>query len=276
VTIAVARHAPRPPRRPPSPTAVVPTWPSTLWLVRHGESAANVARLVAMAADAAEVDLPMRDVDVPLSARGERQADALGHWFSTQPAESRPTVVMASPYVRARSTAERIIAAGGTAHGAAFAPDELLLDERLREKELGLFFRLTRRGVQERYPDQWALRAQLGRFYYRPPAGESWCDVILRLRGAVDSLALRYPGERVMVVCHQVVILCFRYLLERMSEEQILDVARRHDVANCSVTSYRYDRTSHAHGGLVLDRFNFTVPLREEGAPVTAEPTRGE
>src|SRR3982750_1874924 len=149
----------------------MPSWPSILLLVRHGESAANVARQLAMDDDALEVALPTRDVDVPLSARGERQADALGHWFASQPPEARPTVVLASPYVRARATAERIVAAGGTARGAAFAPaeapppvwlaspyvrarataerivaaggtargaafapDELLLDERLREK----------------------------------------------------------------------------------------------------------------------------------------------
>lgn len=239
--------------------------------MRHGESAANVARYAALAADAAEVDLPMRDVDVPLSARGERQADALGHWFSTQRAEERPTIVLASPYVRARETARRIVAAGALATDNG-VPARLVLDERLREKELGIFFRLTRRGVEERHPDQWALRAQLGRFYYRPPGGESWADVVLRLRGALDTIALHYPGERVLVVCHQVVILCFRYLLEGMTEEEILAVVREHDLANCSVTSYRFDESAGRHGALVLDRFNFTVPLDEEGVAVTVEP----
>ena len=252
--------------------------PSLLHLVRHGESAANVARYAALAADAAEVDLPLRDVDVPLSARGERQADALGHWFSTRPDAERPTVVIASPYVRARETARRMVAAGAMARGNGAEP-RVVLDERLREKELGIFFRLTRRGVQERHPEQWALRAQLGRFYYRPPAGESWADVILRLRSALDTIALRYPGERVLVVCHQVVILCFRYLLEEMTEEEIIAVVREHDVANCSLTTYRRDadgaRQGAWHRALVLDRFNFTVPLAEEGVAVTTEPDAG-
>ena len=54
-------------------------WPQTLWIVRHGQSAGNVAR------DAAELGglahrstSPTRDVDVPLSPLGEQQADALG------------------------------------------------------------------------------------------------------------------------------------------------------------------------------------------------------
>jgi len=175
--------------------------------------------------------------------------------------------VIASPYLRAVRTAERIAAAGGTARGEPFAPGELLFDERLREKELGLFYRLTRAGIEARHPEQWALRLQLGRFYFRPPGGESWCDVALRLRAAIDDLCHEHAGERVLVVCHQVVVLCARYVLERMTEREIVQVAREHDVANCSVTSYR-----GTPGGLRLDRFNFTVPASAGGAPVTAEP----
>ena len=241
--------------------------PAQLWLVRHGESLANVVRTDALDTDAHELDLAHRDVDVPLSARGERQASALGRWFAEQPAAARPTVVIASPYLRAVRTAERVAAAGGTARGEPFAPGELLFDERLREKELGLFYRLTRAGIEARHPEHWALRLQLGRFWFRPPGGESWADVALRLRAALHDIGREHAGERVLVVCHQVVVLCARYVLERMSESEIVHVARTHDVANCSVTSYR-----GGPQGLRLDRFNFTAPLEVEGAPVTAEP----
>ena len=56
-------------------------WPDRLWLVRHGESAGNVARDAAEAAGHPVIDIPTRDADVPLSALGERQARALGDWF---------------------------------------------------------------------------------------------------------------------------------------------------------------------------------------------------
>jgi 2,3-bisphosphoglycerate-dependent phosphoglycerate mutase len=233
---------------------------SRLWFVRHGESLANVVRTQSLATDALEVDLVHRDVDVPLSARGERQAAALGRWFADLPAAERPEVVIASPYLRAARTAELIVAAGGT-------PAEIQFDERVREKELGLFYRLTRAGIEARHPDQWALRVQVGRFWYRPPGGESWADVALRLRSAFDAIAREHAGRRVLVVCHQVVVLCARYVLERMSEREIVHVARTHDVANCSVTSYRA-----VDGRLTLDLFNHTVPLEVEGETVTAEP----
>jgi len=125
---------------------------------RHGESAANVARDAAFAAALPEIALEVRDVDVPLSARGQRQAIALGRWYAARPEAERPTVVVASPYVRARRTAELIIEAGGTARGTAFGAHDLLLDERWREKELGFFHSLMRKGVAERYPEQDALR----------------------------------------------------------------------------------------------------------------------
>ena len=51
--------------------------PSVLWIVRHGESAGNVARDRAMAAGAQRIDMVGRDVDVPLSERGEGQAERL-------------------------------------------------------------------------------------------------------------------------------------------------------------------------------------------------------
>lgn len=53
-------------------------WPDALWVVRHGESAGNVARDAAHAAGSHTIDMNLRDADVPLSALGERQADALG------------------------------------------------------------------------------------------------------------------------------------------------------------------------------------------------------
>src|SRR5215212_4391670 len=79
-------------------------WPSVIWTVRHGESAGNVARDAADAAGMPTVDIDVRDVDVPLSPLGERQSQALGRWFAAMPAHERPSIVLTSPYLRARQT----------------------------------------------------------------------------------------------------------------------------------------------------------------------------
>lgn len=243
-------------------------WPQVLWVVRHGESAGNVARDAADAAGLPVIDLAIRDVDVPLSPLGGRQAAALGRWFAAMPDDERPTVLLTSPYLRARRTAEIVRDAG------ALAPDAagMVVDERLREKEFGVLDRLTRVGIQERHPEQAEFRRLLGKFYHRPPGGESWCDVILRLRSALDTVSLHYAGERVLIVCHQVIVLCLRYLVECMTEDEILAIDRATDVANCAVTSYEFDPSLGKHGKLDLRLFNFVAPLEQEGAPVTAEP----
>jgi len=240
-------------------------WPDVIWIVRHGESAGNVARDAAEAAGHPVIDLAVRDVDVPLSPLGERQAVALGRWFAQMPDDEKPSVVLTSPYVRARTTTELVLSEAGV----DLAEVSLTVDERLREKEFGVLDRLTKHGIMMKYPEQAEIRSVLGKFYHRAPGGESWCDVILRLRNLVDTITREHRRERVLIVAHSVVVLCFRYLLERMTEEQILAVDRDKDVANCSVTSYRFDPDLGRHGKLALSCFNFVAPLEDAGAPVT-------
>jgi probable phosphoglycerate mutase len=244
-------------------------WPDVLWVVRHGESAGNVARDAAYAAGLPSIDIAGRDVDVPLSPVGETQAMALGRWFAARPEAERPCVVLTSPYQRARHTASIIELAGGVSR-----PCQLTADERLREKEFGILDRLTRIGIEQRFPEQAEMRARLGKFYHRPPGGESWCDVILRLRSVLDTISLHHsgPGKRVLVVAHQVIVLCFRYLLEELDEAQILAIDRDGEVANCGVTEYLLDSNATPDPVLKLHEYNFVAPLEEAGAPVTSKP----
>jgi broad specificity phosphatase PhoE len=241
------------------------TWPAQLWLVRHGESAGNVARDLAEQSGAVSIEISGRDVDVPLSALGERQSKAVGAWFAHLPPSERPTVVLTSPYARARQTSQLIVQAAKLSANAI-----QVADERLREKEFGSLNRLTRAGIAARFPHEAELRATLGKFYYRAPGGESWCDVILRLRSVLDHIQLRHAGERVLVVTHQVVILCFRYLLENLDEERLLEIDRAGDVANCAITSFRAS-TSNGRESLALAAYNFVAPLEDAGETITKE-----
>lgn len=252
----------------PMTTATTQKWPQRLWIVRHGKSAGNVARDHAESAGLDMIDIETRDVDVPLSPLGELQAHALGQWFGRLPPQARPTIVMTSPYARARQTAQAILQEltrdGATVNHVA--------DERLREKEFGILDRLTRQGIQSRYPELGAQRREIGKFYFRPPGGESWCDVILRLRSFLDTLIREYRGENVLIVAHQVIVNCFRYLLDRLDEEQILALDRAQDVPNCSVNSWEFDPAIGRQGKLAPRLVNFVVPREEGGAEVTTEP----
>jgi broad specificity phosphatase PhoE len=234
---------------------MVQRWPTTLWIVRHGESAGNVASRETVAGDH-RFRFDMRDADVPLSARGEAQAGALGRWFSDGGTAIKPDIILTSPYQRARETAQRIQVDG--------VP--VLIDERLREKEMGILDGLTPEGVAALHPEQARQRALIGKFYHRPPGGENWCDVIQRLRGVIDRISLHHAGQNVLVVAHEVVVFCMRYIVENMDEAGILAVDAQGDVANCAVTEYRFDAGTDA---LILTRFNDTEPVEAQGAAVT-------
>jgi broad specificity phosphatase PhoE len=204
---------------------------------------------------------------VPLSQLGGEQATALGRWFAGAHEDGRPEVLLASPYVRAIQTAELFRAAGGCEPA-----EPICLDERLREKEFGILDGLTTGGVAAEEPRQAALRGLLGKFYHRPPGGESWVDVIFRLRALMDTVSLHYAGRRVMIVAHQVVVLCLRYVIENLTEAEILAIDAAGDVANCAITEYRFDPTAGKSGNLVLARYNVTAPMEHQGTAVTAEP----
>ena len=207
-------------------------------------------------------------MDVPLSDLGGEQARALGRWFGDMPDDARPNVVLCSPYVRAKETARLVVKSAGLDDDAL----TFVVDERLREKEFGILDRLTKHGIIAKHPELAEQRGHVGKFYFRPPGGESWCDVILRLRSVIDTITREYCRERVLIVAHQVTVSCFRYLFERLDERQILDFDRTGDIPNCSVTSYEFDPTRGKHGKLVPKLQSFVAPLLEAGAPITAEP----
>lgn len=180
-------------------------WPDRLWLVRAGQSSGNVARGAAEAGRLPLIDIQTRDADTPLSEVGQEQSAALGHWFARMAPERRPEHILVSPYVRARQTARAIAVALKLPTQAP----TMLVDERLREKEFGILDRYTVHGIRSRFPELDELRRRVGKFYFRPPGGESWCDVILRLRGMTDMTTREYAGRRVLVVAHQVIVSCF-------------------------------------------------------------------
>jgi broad specificity phosphatase PhoE len=241
--------------------------PTALWLVRHGESMGNLADAQAHADGSGRLDLDVRDPDVPLSPTGESQADALGRWIAGLDADHQPTTVLSSPFARAAATAQRAVAGSGRKLTIRY-------DERLRERDFGAFDGMTRDGIRDDFPDEARRRDLLGKFYYRPPGGESWADVALRVRSLLATEALRHDGERLLCVSHQAVIMVFRYVLEELSEPELLEIDRHEQIANTSVT--RYELSDDGHFQLV--GFNGVDHLHTDGdahraadAPVTEE-----
>ena len=234
--------------------------PAEIVLVRHGQSLGNVADHAAMAAKAHRLDLPATDELIDLSDEGRRQAEALGRHLAGLPEEGRPTVVVSSPYRRAVATAEHAVGVLGV---------DVLLDERLRERELGIFDGVTWYGIKADHPEESDRRDRVGKFYYRPPGGESWADVILRIRSLLVELQARYPGERVWLFSHEAVILAFRYVLEGLDAAGVVALQKAEPIANCSMTRYRDD----GGGALrLVARDDVSALVGSGDAHVTREP----
>ena len=233
--------------------------PTELVLVRHGESRGNVADRAAREAGALRLDLDLRDADMPLSDLGTRQAEALGRHLAAFAADARPTSVFSSPYERAAATARVAAAAAGLG-------DAVELDERLRERELGAFDGMTGAGIRRLHPEEAGRRRWLGKFYYRPPGGESWADVVQRVRQFLLNLTVDpSTSDRIWVFTHQAVILAFRVAMEQSTEQEILEVDRSQPIPNCSITRYRSDE-----GRWRLETFADIEPLQGL-APTTEE-----
>jgi 2,3-bisphosphoglycerate-dependent phosphoglycerate mutase len=224
-----------------------------LILIRHGQSAANVAFPKADAEGLLESGLTVRDTDVPLTDLGVRQAEAIGHWLAGLPAGRIPQVVITSPYLRARET-WRIAAEVSGLDLPTPATDDRLVDRLLGDLEM-----LTRAAIAARFPgeeDRW--RAE-GHYHYRPPGGESFEDIAERLRAFLTDVSRDHAGERVVVVAHDAVVLMMRFVIEGLSWDAIAAVEDEGRVLNASIT--RFDGSS---GRLVLDRYNSIEHLPPE------------
>jgi broad specificity phosphatase PhoE len=232
--------------------------PSALLWVRHAESQGNVADTEAQRAGAARLQLSHRDPDMPLSDLGREQAAALGKAWRDRGA-GPPALVLSSPYERALSTAKLAISEAGW-------QVEVRRDERLRERDLGVLDGYTKSGIEQSFPEEAERRAWIGKFYYRPPGGESWADVAGRVRAVLtDLLAAQIPGN-VVLVSHEAVVMLARYVLEDLTEEQVLDLDAQTRMANTAVTEY-----ARRNGAWLHTSGPDTGHLDRSAAPVTAE-----
>jgi len=235
-----------------------------LVVIRHGESLGNAAAAEAYASDAEVIEVGARDADVELSATGVEQAQALGRGLKTLLADDAPTLVWSSPYVRAQQTAQLSLAGAGVGL-------PVLVDERLRDRELGVLDLLTWKGVENRFPLEAERRRWLGKFYHRPPGGESWADVVLRVRSFLVDLGSVADGTRAVVFCHDALVLTFRYVCEGLTESQVLNIGTETPIKNVSITHLGRDEV----GRWQVRLFNDVSHLEESAAPVTEHSGEG-
>jgi broad specificity phosphatase PhoE len=149
---------------------------TTLILVRHGETDWNRSGRWQGHADA------------PLNDRGREQARAL----ADELAGEHVAAVYASDLSRARETAEIVAARLGR---------PVDVDPRLREVHVGGWSGLTTAEIEARFPDD-VVRWFDGDPSHSFDGGETYAAMGARVVAALEEIAARHPGDRVLVVLH--------------------------------------------------------------------------
>ena len=167
-----------------------------LYVVRHGETVWNVDHRV------------QGQTDVPLTDNGREQAKELRELVS----DLNIDVVISSPLIRARETAEIIV-------------DKKLpvnTDDRIIERDWGF---------NEGEVDCWD--------FYLNTKGlehEKVQDLMKRVSEFLEDIKVRYPDKNVLVVAHSAILRAIHYLLSGIPEDGDLT---RIDIPNLRIIEYK-------------------------------------
>ena len=123
-----------------------------------------------------------------LSAVGRGQIQALGEWMKNVSFD----YIYSSDSLRARQTAESI---------TQYSLDTLQFDQRIREKNLGVFEGLTSIEAREQHPGIYRL-FKTGGANYVIDEGESTQQVLDRALEFIEEIRLKHPEQRVVMVTH--------------------------------------------------------------------------
>ncbi|MCK9926800.1 histidine phosphatase family protein [Frankia sp. Mgl5] len=237
-------------------------------IVRHGQSTANVAFAAAEAAGRTESGITGRDIDVPLAPLGRAEAAALGRGLAARPPiVNRPEVVVCSPYRRALQTWE---IAATTADAAGLRLPAPAVDDRLGDRLMGRLELLTSTAIAERFPAEAERSRAAGMFAYRPPGGESFGDIAVRLTALLEDLDRRHSGRRMFLVAHDAVVLMTRYVIENLSFDDLAATVAEGPVVNAAITRFVHDGDR-----LTLAEYNTATHLSDLARPHGDPPRQG-
>jgi len=182
-----------------------------LIIVRHGQTRWNLK------------GIRQGHLDSELTAEGVAQAKALGQRL----ARERFTALYSSDLGRAVETARLIAAVTG---------HEIVTNERLRERHLGIFQGFSGDEIKEKFPEEYRLHRTVGP-YYVVPGGESTLQQVERNVAYLKNLCEKHAGETIVAVTHGGVVSgLFRHALSIP-----LDAPRRFEFVNAGINLFIYE-----------------------------------
>ncbi len=148
---------------------------TNVWLVRHGQIILPSEKIY------------VGQTELPLSPVGQRQMLDLRNFFASKSI----CTVISSSLGRCYESAKLL------------CPDNIpiILDKNLREINLGTWDGQSIAKIKSTYPAEYAERgANLQSF--RPPHGESFNDLAIRVYTALDDYLSQYAGQNIVLVAH--------------------------------------------------------------------------
>lgn len=199
---------------------------TTIYLVRHGETEANVTNTL------------QGQSDVPLNAKGVEQARLVGRRLRSKPFD----VIWSSDLSRAAVTAREIA-----------GERTITYTPLLREWDLGDWVGLTWSEIAEKYPKE-AGEFKAGTLDAVIPGGETRRQFHDRAKKILDTLTETFPGKTVLCVSHGGVLRAMFSVLFQPQNARI----RTDNTCLCCL------RHSHADGSWVLVTWNDIAHLDGE------------
>ncbi|KFI07364.1 histidine phosphatase family protein [Massilia sp. BSC265] len=190
--------------------------PTTILLIRHGETAWNAEKRL------------QGHLDIALNAEGERQAALLGAALAAE----RIDHIVSSDLQRARQTADAIARARGAQIGT-----QVDIEPALRERCYGGFEGLLYSEIAARFPLEFAAWQARDVDGVLPPGanrGESFREFYERVTGAIAEHAAAHPGKTIALVAHGGVLECAYRAALGLS----LETPRDFKVLNASVNRF--------------------------------------
>jgi NAD+ kinase len=212
--------------------------PIDLVLVRHGQAEGNMAKRLSERGDHTAFTEAFRkrhSASFRLTDKGRSQAKVTGDWIRREFCEGIGKYgfdrCVTSEYLRAMETAALL-----------GLPDaKWFCDFYLTERDWGELDVCPENEREEKFGDE-LRRREVEPFFWRPPNGESFADLCLRVDRVLQTLHRECDDKRVLIVCHGEVMRAFQVRLERMSQTRFKEIIsrklRRDAIYNCQVVHY--------------------------------------
>jgi probable phosphoglycerate mutase len=189
------------------------TKPTTILLIRHGETSWNAERRL------------QGHLDIALNREGERQAALLAAALADEPLD----VIVSSDLLRARQTADALSRLSGL---------PVLTDRALRERCYGGFEGMLYTEIAQRFPNEfaaWQARDIDAVLPLGANRGETFRQFNRRVTAALLGWARKHPGKALAIVAHGGVLEC----IYRAALDMPLETPRLFQVLNASINRFQ-------------------------------------